>query len=60
MLLEFEMVYKKNLNIEFCDYMFKVLFFGDVGVGKMSLMWWFLDDMFNYIYIFIIGIDFKL
>lgn len=40
--------------------MFKVLLFGDVGVGKISLMWRFLDDVFNYIYIFIIGIDFKL
>lgn len=51
---------KKVLNCELYDYMFKILFFGDVGVGKISLMWRFFEDVFKRIYIFIIGIDFKL
>lgn len=54
------MAYKKNSNIEPCDYMFKVLLLGDAGVGKTSLMWRFSDDMFNHTYISTIGIDFKL
>lgn len=59
-LSELEMAYKKNSNIDPCDYMFKVLLLGDAGVGKTSLMWRFSDDMFNHTYISTIGIDFKL
>ena len=54
------MAYKKISSQETYDYMFKVLLFGDAGVGKTSLTWRFSDDVFNHTYISTIGIDFKL
>lgn len=40
------------------DYLFKFLVFGDFGVGKISFLFQYIDGMFNFKFIFIVGIDF--
>lgn len=42
------------------DLFFKFFFIGDSGVGKMCIIFWFVDNMFNLIFILMIGIDFKI
>lgn len=37
------------------DLLFKLFFIGDFGVGKMCFLFRFFDDVFNIIFIFIIG-----
>ncbi|KAH8338163.1 hypothetical protein KR059_010595, partial [Drosophila kikkawai] len=42
-----------------CDYVFKILIVGDLGVGKSCLFWRFVDDRFTLIYYPTAGIEFK-
>lgn len=37
------------------DYLFKVLFIGDLGVGKICILCRFVNNEFNRLYILMIG-----
>lgn len=42
------------------DVLFWLLLIGDFGVGKICLLCCFIDNEFYFLYIFIIGVDFKM
>lgn len=42
------------------DFLFKLFFIGDSGVGKICVIFWFVENIFNFVFIIIIGIDFKI
>jgi len=42
-----------------CDYVFKILFVGDSGVGKSSILLRFINDSFDDHLVSTIGVDFK-
>lgn len=37
------------------DYFFKLFLIGDLGVGKICILFCFLDDVFNMMFILMIG-----
>lgn len=39
---------------------FKVCLFGDIGVGKLSIVWWFVEDSFDLNINLIIGVFFMI
>lgn len=41
------------------EYLIKFLVLGDFGVGKISLLYQYIDGYFNFWFVFIIGIDFR-
>lgn len=41
------------------DYLFWLLLVGDSGVGKICIFIWFVENIYIFVYILIIGVDFK-
>lgn len=41
--------------VKIYDYLFKFLLIGDSGVGKICVLFRFFEDVFNLMFIFIIG-----
>jgi len=50
----------KNVPMDNYDYLFKIVFIGDSGVGKSAIITRFADNVFNECYISTIGVDFKI
>ncbi|KAH8247942.1 hypothetical protein KR038_003910, partial [Drosophila bunnanda] len=48
-----------NFSSIMCDYIFKILLVGDMGVGKSSLVWRFTENHFTRNYYETTGIEYK-